>query len=110
HACFPRNFPRRSRQRRSLPRNLPRRSSACLSAVVRQCNWRANNASLKERFAYVQCRQEVTRGAGTAALSANLGLADNDLHAKAAPHRLIAELPMRARSFSLIDPSTTLCE
>ena len=77
-----------------------KRTSACLSAVVRQCNWRADNASHEEAFAYVQCRQRVTRGAATAALSANLGLADNDLHAKPAPHRLLAELPMRARSFS----------
>src|SRR6266481_7066392 len=85
-----------------FPKKFPKTLKALnVSAVVRQCNWRADNASLEERFAYVQFRQRVTRGAASVPLSANLGLADNDLHAKAAPHRPIGELPMRARSFRL---------
>ena len=36
------------------PKALMRES---LSAVVRQCNWRADNASLETEFAHVQCRQ-----------------------------------------------------
>ena len=103
-----RKFPKAITLATLFPKKFPKTlktlkwASACWSADVRQCNWRADNASLEERFAYVQCRQRVTRGAASAPLSANLGLADNDLHAKAAPHRPIGELPVSARSFSLL--------